>query len=184
MNKLDVRDKVSEDVPEKNLDFDGKVLSVIVTILFLIFTPMMLYSFWEDNWTILHYLIFGSLVLLTVGLVINAFSPKYGWWSYRLISFIIFISYFCYLYDQTFHLNLPTISDYRMSEPNFINALLGFVLIGLPALLYTFSGSVNENNENHRVIRLIYNIRIILFKVSLVCLVLLFVVRIIQFIIY
>jgi len=60
-------------------------------------------------------------------------------WAARTVTAVIFLAYLGYLIDQVVFSDKP-LAPTRRSEASPWNSILGFIIIGLPALWYTVLG--------------------------------------------
>jgi hypothetical protein len=111
-------------------------------------TPMMMLSTYfvflhsSDQWSLSSVLVVSIFVLMSVGLLVASLVPDKGRWGIRLVAFLIFLAYFAYLVAEfIFEFKTFELAGDR-SEPSPFNALLGFLLFGIPCLNYSIWGSV------------------------------------------
>jgi RsiW-degrading membrane proteinase PrsW (M82 family) len=74
------------------------------------------------------------------------YDAKRFWWAARGVTLIIFVCYASYLVHEFFFTSKPFIPT-RRSEPSPWNSVLGFAVIGLPALWFTLFGRFSLRAE-------------------------------------
>ena len=78
---------------------------------------------------------------LCVALLAGFWLPvRIGRWAFRSLAAAVFLVYAGYLIDQFFFSDTPFRLAESRSETSPRNALLGFVIIGLPSLWYALLG--------------------------------------------
>lgn len=92
----------------------------------------------------------GTKLVIVSGLLVVALALLAGFWlprrfgvaAFRLVCAIIFLAYAAYLFSEcrAWLSGDKTFSVGRRSESTPLNALMGMVIIGLPALLYAWKG--------------------------------------------
>jgi hypothetical protein len=107
---------------------------------FAVLTCVIMYLFFDQRGWVLRDVAFEAL-MVTVALLVTlgAISSRRFWWATRLLAFLIFLAYAGVVVDQGFF--EPNKSDRWLGASNSLSALLGFCFYGIPAVLYTFSGS-------------------------------------------
>jgi len=117
-----------------NSKFITWTLSPFVLI-FAIFMPLLI-----DGWTPLRVVLAVGMELMCAALLAGFWLPaRIGHWAFRGLAGLIFLAYAAYVVYELFF-NTPSIISGRRSEPSPFNALLGFLLIGLPSLWYSALG--------------------------------------------
>ena len=106
-----------------------------VLLLFAVSVPLM-----TDEWTL------GS-ALVVIGLSTTAvlYAAALAWpgrlhWAGRAVAGMVFVFYAIYAFDQWFLSDTPFRLVESKSNASPRNALLGLVIIGLPALIYALRG--------------------------------------------
>lgn len=84
----------------------------------------------------------GSIAVASfiVFIILFAINGTRFWWAGRLVSFTIFFLYLLYVLDTWFWHTAPLGLDGPRSEVSRTNAVLGFIVFGLPALVFAFRG--------------------------------------------
>lgn len=117
----------------------------IATPIVVLFTLSMYASFAEEPASPALFAFLGGITVATAGLVIATVSPRRGRWGLKLVTAVIATTYVWYALDQLLVADTafdPTVSH---AEPNPYTALVGFLIIGLPCLRYTFRGMFSAN---------------------------------------
>jgi len=106
-----------------------------VLLLFAVSIPLMM-----DEWTL-----GGALAVMGLSTTAVLYAAALAWpgrlrWASRAVAGMVFVFYAIYAVDQWFLSDTP----FRLVEPTSNasprNALLGLVIIGLPALIYALRG--------------------------------------------
>lgn len=106
----------------------------------LLFTALMVVSFNQAGWHAPQLAFVGVCGAITFGLALILINGSRFFWLLRVVTFTVFAVLFWYVIDQGFiHRHPLTVDD--PGAPSFLNALRGFLLFGLPSLLYTLWGS-------------------------------------------
>jgi uncharacterized membrane protein len=74
-----------------------------------------------------------SIEILLVTLILSLYSPVRFRWASRFVTAIVFCAYLAYVIDEIFWSG-KSLMD---TEASARNAILGFIVIGLPCLWYT-----------------------------------------------
>jgi hypothetical protein len=113
----------------------------IITPLVVTFSIAMFMSFYYDGLTFGGMIFLMVIVAVAIGMIIATVFPKKGRWGIKIVTFIISGAYLWYMIDQFIFTAGRIDPTVRQSTPSPFNALLGFLVIGIPCLLYTFAGS-------------------------------------------
>jgi hypothetical protein len=105
-------------------------------VLFAVLMPLCI-----DEWT------FGRVVLMT-GMELMCFCllagfwlpPRIGFFAFRVLAGLVFLAYAAYLVDEFVFSKKPFTVTGRRSDASPFNALLGFILIGGPSLMFAVLG--------------------------------------------
>ncbi len=103
---------------------------------------------------------FGTIALLmlmvatSLLLILGLYDPVRFRWSLRCVTGVVFLAYLAYLTDMVVLEKRPFTWPGNRAEDSPTNALLGFLIIGLPCLWFTLFGrftsrSKQENADNH-----------------------------------
>jgi hypothetical protein len=94
-----------------------------------------------DEWTVQRAVVTVSIELLCIGMLVGYWLPaRIGRWGFRVVAGTIFLAYSGYLVDELLFTETPLRVTGRRSDSSPLNALLGYALIGVPALWYTLLG--------------------------------------------
>ena len=122
-----------------NSKFIRWTLSPLV-MLFAILMPFLI-NFCIEKWTITATIIMLGLELMCIALLMGFWLPsKIGRWAFRGLSCLIFLTYASYLIYEFFFSDTPFRLIENSGEASPRNALLGFIVIGLPCLWYSIFG--------------------------------------------
>lgn len=143
MREVKVADQPSRDTVESEaLDIFTRVRKLlwIITPLVVIFVIAIVISNIGKEWTWEIVTGVGISVAIAAALIVATVSPKKGHWGFRFVTFVIATFYLWYMIDQFVLAGDKFDVTVRSSEVNPFNALLGFLAIGVPCLIYTFYG--------------------------------------------
>jgi hypothetical protein len=105
-------------------------------LLFAVVMPLLL-----DNWTPGALAVMIGMELMCLSLLAGFWLPaRIGQWAFRILAALVFLAYAAYLIHAFFFTHTPFKLAERRSEASPRNALLGFVLIGLPCLWFALKG--------------------------------------------
>ena len=94
-----------------------------------------------EIWTLARVLLLSGVELICLTLLAGFWLPsKYGHWAFRGLAGLVFLAYAAYLVHEFFFTEKPFRIAGRRSEDSPFNALLGFIIIGLPSLWYSLFG--------------------------------------------
>lgn len=93
------------------------------------------------DWTPAHTAIMAAIDVAGLSFVIALYDPVRFGWACRLVCAEVFLAYLAYLVHEWVFSQHP----FRLAEARSVasprNALLGFVVIGVPSLAYALTGS-------------------------------------------
>jgi len=105
-------------------------------LVFAIFMPLCI-----DDWTLTSAVVMGGLELMCLSILAGFWLPaRFGYWAFRVLTGLVFTVYLAYLIEEFFFTDKPFSLSSRSGSASPLNALLGFLLIGLPSLLFTLFG--------------------------------------------
>ncbi len=105
-------------------------------LLFAISMPLLM-----EEWTPTRVALMVGVELVCLSLLAGFWLPsRLGHWAFRGLSDLVFLAYAAYVVDMFFLKDQPGVSSGRRSDASPLNALLGFVVIGLPALWFALKG--------------------------------------------
>ncbi len=81
-----------------------------------------------------------ACIALLLGLWVR---PPYAQWAFRFLSAIVFFAYAGYAIDELLLSGRPIELDAPRSEASPLNAIAGFVIIGIPSFTYAVLGRFN-----------------------------------------
>jgi hypothetical protein len=105
-------------------------------LLFALVVPLLM-----DRWTQIRVVTVVGMEFMCIALLVGLWLPaRFGRWAFRGLTGAVFLAYGAYL----LHEFLLTDKPFRMfgsrGEVSPRNALLGFIIIGLPSLWFTLFG--------------------------------------------
>jgi hypothetical protein len=107
-----------------------------LVLLFAILMPFLI-----EKWTIMGAITMVGLELMCSTLLMGFWLPsRIGRLAFRVLAGLIFITYLSYLIYEFFFSDTPLRLIENSSETSPRNALLGFIIIGLPSLWYSIFG--------------------------------------------
>ncbi len=78
--------------------------------------------------------------VIGIALILGMFNPVRFGWALRIVSGVVFVAYAAYLVAELMEGNGKLTMPGSRGEANPVNAILGLLVIGFPALMYTLSG--------------------------------------------
>jgi hypothetical protein len=116
-------------------------------VLFAVVMPFIIVK-----WTPLAVAIMVVMELLCVALLFGFWMPpRLGRWAFRILTGMIFLGYFGYVIYEFFFTMIPFRVALHRGEASPFNALLGFVIIGLPCLWYSLLGRFTPRTPKYNV---------------------------------
>lgn len=105
-------------------------------LLFAVVMPLLV-----EKWTLELVALIAGMEFLCMALLAGLWLPaRIGRWAFRGVAGAVFLVYAGYVIDQFFFTDTPLRLVEARSETSPRNALLGFVIIGLPSLWFAFLG--------------------------------------------
>jgi hypothetical protein len=105
-------------------------------LIFAVVLPLLV-----ESWTPARILLMAGIELMCITLLAGFWPPsRYGHWAFRGLAGLVFLAYAAYLVKEFFFTDNPIRIAGRRSEDSPFNALLGFIIIGLPSLWYSLFG--------------------------------------------
>jgi hypothetical protein len=105
-------------------------------VLFAVLMPFLI-----PGWTPTRVAITVGIEFMCLALLAGFWLPaKFGHWAFRILTGLVFLGYLTYLIDQFFVSEAPFKLVQARSEASPQNALLGFMVVGLPCLWYSIFG--------------------------------------------
>lgn len=105
-------------------------------ILFAILMPGLL-----DKWTPMGIVVMAGMEFMCIALLAGFWLPsRFGRWAFRGLAGAVFLAYLAYLIDEFFFSETPFSMFESRANASPRNALLGFIVIGLPSLWYAILG--------------------------------------------
>ena len=105
-------------------------------LLFAAIMPLLI-----EKWTPIGIVIMVGTEFMCIALLAGFWLPaRFGRWAFRGLASMVFISYSVYLIHEFFFTDTPFRVFESRGEASPRNALLGFIIIGLPSLWYALFG--------------------------------------------
>jgi len=105
-------------------------------IIFAVVMPLV-----GDKWTPLSVAMLVGLELMCLALLAGFWLPaRYGHWAFRAVASLVFLAYASYIIKEFFFSSTQFSVSRNRGESSPFNALLGFILIGLPSLWFALNG--------------------------------------------
>jgi hypothetical protein len=105
-------------------------------VLFAVLTPVLI-----SEWTPIRTAIVVGMELMCFCLLAAFWlPPRIGHWAFRGLAGLVFLAYAGYLIDEFFFTTTPLSVSGSRGQASPRNALLGFLIIGLPCLWYSLFG--------------------------------------------
>ncbi len=112
-------------------------------LLFAVVMPLLI-----EEWTLTRIAVMGSVELVCLALLAGFWlPPRFGRWAFRVVAALVFLAYAAYVVDEFFFSHARFAISGRRSQPSPFNALLGFIIIGLPSLWYAVRGRFTLREE-------------------------------------
>ena len=124
-----------------NAERPHPVVMWIVTPL-VVLTAAFMYVITSDAWTTARIIGQVAFTTIAVGMVVATVAPNRGWWGLRVVAFVIFATYLWYLITEFVINPNPLSFTESRYDPSLFNAVLGFLLYGVPGLIYSMRGSM------------------------------------------
>jgi hypothetical protein len=107
-----------------------------LVLLFAIVMPLAI-----EEWTATRIVLIAGLELMSLALLAGFWLPAHiGHWAFRGLAGLIFLAYAGYLLREFFFTDHEFKVFQNRGEASPRNALLGFIVIGLPSLIYAVLG--------------------------------------------
>lgn len=105
-------------------------------LLFAVLMPMLI-----DEWTIGRAVLMVCMELMCFCLLAGFWlPPRIGFWAFRILAGMVAVSYAAYIVYEFFFTDKSFTVSGRRSDASPLNALLGFLFIGVPSLLFAVLG--------------------------------------------
>lgn len=120
-----------------------------VLLLFGVLMPLCI-----DEWTVGRAVLMMGMELMCICLLAGFWLPaRIGFIAFRILAGLVFLAYAAYLVDEFFFGSKPFTVTGRRSDASPFNALLGFIIIGGPSLLFAVLGrfSLRPEPDEHTV---------------------------------
>ena len=105
----------------------------------LLLTALLAFAFQQGGWTAARVAGLAVLLLLALGLSLTLLDAARFWWGMRVVTCIVFAATLWNLLDAAL------LARSRPHADGFGLAFRGFLIFGLPALVYTLWGSIWGN---------------------------------------
>ncbi|HEX5221353.1 MAG TPA: hypothetical protein VFZ59_17445 [Verrucomicrobiae bacterium] len=112
-------------------------------LLFAVVMPLLV-----EEWTLKLILMMAGMEFVCLALLAAFWLPaQVGRWAFRSVAAAVFVFYAAYLINQFFFSDTPVrlLESRGAASPR--NALLGFLIIGLPSLWYALFGRFTLRNH-------------------------------------
>lgn len=112
-------------------------------LIFAISMPLII-----EEWTLSRAALMAGIEFMCLSLLAGLWLPaKIGNWAFRILAGSVFLAYASYLIYELFLSGAPFRLSGRRGEASPRNALLGFVIIGLPSLWFALKGRFSLRAE-------------------------------------
>jgi NADH:ubiquinone oxidoreductase subunit 5 (subunit L)/multisubunit Na+/H+ antiporter MnhA subunit len=107
-----------------------------LVLLFAILMPLLI-----EEWTTTRIVLMAGMELAAIALLAGFWLPaRIGRWAFRTLAALIFLAYAGYLIHEFFFTDKQFKIVQNRGEASPRNALLGFIVIGVPSLIYALLG--------------------------------------------
>ena len=127
------------DTPSPNAQTPRRGVLVGITPFVVLTTVFMYFFFDQQGWSTSGVVFEAVLVLICICLILTIVDAREFWWAPRMLTFIVFATYLSYLLYEFWFTQKPLNPTLRGDTP--FRSILGFLVFGVPCLLYTFWGS-------------------------------------------
>ncbi|HBC88800.1 MAG TPA: hypothetical protein DCZ94_17800 [Lentisphaeria bacterium] len=111
-------------------------------LLFLVTLPFLI-----PKWNVGIVIIMVALSIIGIFLILGMFNPSRFGWAFRVVSATVFLAYVAYALSELAENDWMLKKPKSRGEANPVNALIGLVIIGGPALMYTILGRFRFQKE-------------------------------------
>jgi len=126
----------------KDKSFTVRLLLWLLSLSFVYISVSLLAFLGREGWDLDEIVFQTGITLITFGMLVYTASPKRFAWGLRLITFVIFLAFLGYLFNQFIIQQSSFNVAMSRTSPTPFNALLGFLIIGIPCLMYSLWGSI------------------------------------------
>lgn len=123
--------------PDRNVPRRGVLWFGVIGALLL--TGLLAFTFQQGGWTAPRIGALAVLLLLALSLILTLMDAARFWWGMRVVTCIVFAATLGNLLDAAL------LAPGRQHADGFGLAFRGFLIFGLPALVYTLWGSIWGN---------------------------------------
>jgi hypothetical protein len=111
-------------------------------VIFLVAIPFLV-----PKWTSGIVLMLMAFWIVGVALILGMLNPSRFGWAFRVVGAMVFLIYVAYALAELVEHNWKLIRPRSRGEANPVNALIGLVVIGGPALMYAVLGRFSLRKE-------------------------------------
>jgi hypothetical protein len=111
-------------------------------MLFIVLMPFLI-----EGWTPERIVLMVAMELTGILLIMGLYNPRRFNWAVRGVTTLVFLAYLVYLVDEMRINGFRFTLAGRRSEASSRNALIGFIVIGLPCLWYSLLGRFTLRRE-------------------------------------
>jgi hypothetical protein len=110
---------------------------VLAPVILLSCVGMTLAAFNRESQTTFGQALIVLIDLVALLLLLGLWNARRFYWCFRAIGLVVFCAYAWYLFDEFTRSDQPAFDKpARRGEQSPVNSLLGFVIIGIPALIF------------------------------------------------
>lgn len=120
----------------------GRGFLWVALIAIVSFASLMSLFFDQRGWEFRDILFMAVLGVVALGLAVTLINAERFWWGLRIVTFIVFACYLCYLLFEFWWAKGRISVSARGEAASPLDSVLGFLCFGVPSLLYTFWGSI------------------------------------------
>lgn len=113
----------------------------------VIFLFLISVSFFVPEWRAGIVLMLVAFWVIGISLILGMLNPLRFGWAFRIVSAMVFLAYVAYFFTEMLENDWQLKMPRSRGETNAVNALLGLVIIGGPALMYTLLGRFTFRKE-------------------------------------
>jgi len=124
-------------------------LLLVATPIVMAFTILLGWLYYPGEWTLSGIVVAAVIVAVVLAMAIATVFPRKGHWGFRFVAFVVALLSLWYLVFTFLHAGGKFEIPRSFTEACPYNALLAFLAIGLPCLLYTFYGRATIKGSDH-----------------------------------
>lgn len=106
-------------------------------------------TFVITDWNLKVALMIAGFYALGIPLVIGLFIPRYGRVAFRAVASLVFLVFSVCLFLELREHNWRFVGSKSPGDPSPVSMLRGFIIVGLPSLIFAIRGRFTWRNEEN-----------------------------------